>query len=45
MTYCGHADAFQSWKYCIHMLALGAGSRRFETLFEMYWLEQHGLIP
>ena len=38
-------DAYLSWAYAIRMMALRIGSRRFETLPEMYWQEQHGLIP
>ena len=45
MTYCGHADAFQSWKYAIHMKALEVGSRRPVGMWEFYYLEGIGLIP
>lgn len=39
------ADSYGSWRFAISMLALEIGSRRFETLWEMYWLESMGLIP
>lgn len=32
------------WEAC-HFAALKVGSARFKSLFEMYWLEQQGLIP
>ena len=38
-------DAYQSWELCIRMMALECGSRRFETLFEMYWIESQGGVP
>jgi len=44
-AYCGHADAYASWRYAIHMLSLAVGSRRFETLAELYWIESQGGIP
>lgn len=38
-------DGYRSWSFAISMKALEIGSRRFETLFEMYWVESLGGIP
>jgi hypothetical protein len=38
-------DAISSYTLAIRMIALRIGSRRFKTLPEMYWQEQHGTIP
>ena len=45
MTYDWQADALASWAFAIRMKALAIGSRRFQTLFEMYWQEANGVIP
>lgn len=45
MTYDWQQDALASYTYALRMLALKIGSRRFETLPEMYWQESHGVIP
>ena len=37
-------DAYCSYLFALRMMALAVGSRLFETLPEMYWQEQHGLI-
>ena len=37
-------DAYGSYLFALRMMALAVGSRLFETLPEMYWQEQHGLI-
>lgn len=44
MTYSWRADAIASFTYALRMKALAIGSRRFETLPEMYWQEAHGQI-
>lgn len=38
-------DAIKCYTLAIRMISLRLGSRRFETLPEMYWQEQHGVIP
>lgn len=38
-------DALDSYHLALRMIALRIGSRRFETLPEMYWQEAHGVIP
>lgn len=38
-------DAIDCYHLALRMIALRIGSRRFETLPEMYWQEQHGVIP
>lgn len=38
-------DAIDCYHLALRMIALRLGSRRFETLPEMYWQEQHGVIP
>lgn len=45
MTYDWRTDSIRSWQYALHMLALACGSRRFTTCAELYWQEQHGVIP
>ena len=37
-------DAYGSYLFALRMKALALGSRRFETLPEMYWQEAHGQI-
>jgi len=38
-------DAIDCYHLALRMIALRIGSRRFETLPEMYWQESHGVIP
>ena len=38
-------DAIDCYHLALRMIALRLGSRRFETLPEMYWQESHGVIP
>lgn len=38
-------DAIKCYTLAIRMISLRIGARRFETLPEMYWQEQHGVIP
>lgn len=38
-------DGYRSWAFAISMKALEAGSRRFASLWEMYWVESQGGIP
>lgn len=45
MTYDWRADALACYTLALRMLALRVGSRHFETLPEMYWVERHGGIP
>ena len=45
MDYDWRKDALDSFHYALRMKALAIGSRRFETVFEMYYQEQHGCIP
>lgn len=45
MTYDWRIDAIACFYFALRMKALRIGSRRFETLPEMYWIEQHGGIP
>lgn len=45
MTYDWRADALGSWQFWCRMMALAMGSRRFETLPEMYFQESRGVIP
>jgi len=39
------ADAIGSWRFALRMMALRRGAARFETLWEMYWLESQGSLP
>lgn len=39
------SDAIASYAYALHMKALAIGSKRFTTIPEMYWQEQHGVTP
>lgn len=45
MTYDWREDSRLCYTLALRMIALRIGSRRFETLYEMYWQEQHGVIP
>lgn len=45
MTYDWERDAIDSYHYALRMMALSIGSRRFETLYELYYQEAHGVIP
>ena len=38
-------DSFNSWLYALHMIRMQKGLLRFETLQEMYLLEQWGEVP
>ena len=38
-------DAIESWKLWCRYMALLAGSRRPETMFEFYFVESRGGIP
>jgi hypothetical protein len=38
-------DAIACYTLAIRMIALRIGSRQFQTIPEMYWQEQHGVIP
>lgn len=44
-AYCWRTDAIRSWELAISMMALAAGSRRFASVWEMYWVEAQGGIP
>ena len=43
--YSWELDSYRSWQLALRCMALACGSRRFETLAEMYWAEQQGQIP
>ena len=45
MDYNWRTDAIACYMFAIRMIALRIGSRRFETIPEMYWQESHGTIP
>ena len=45
MTYDWQADSRANYLYALRMMALSIGSLRFKTIYEMYWQEQHGVIP
>ena len=45
MGYDWQADAIGSWLFYLRMRALAIGSRRFETVTEMYFVESRGGIP
>jgi hypothetical protein len=45
MTYDWKADFANSYDLACHMMALRTGSLRFDSPWEMYWLESQGLIP
>lgn len=38
-------DAINCYTLALRMIALRIGSTRFKTIPEMYWQEQHGVIP
>lgn len=40
-----NADAIACYTLALRMIALRLGTRRFETIPEMYWQERHGVIP
>lgn len=40
-----HDDLWGSYWYAHHMIRLKKGLRRFESLWEMYLVEQWGEIP
>lgn len=44
-AYDWRADAYGSWQFYCRMMALAIGSRRFETVWEMYFVESRGGIP
>jgi len=45
MTYTWQADFSASYALACRYEALRAGSARFATISEMYWLERQGLVP
>lgn len=45
MKYCPETNAKRCYELALRMIALRIGSRRAETVAEMYWQEQHGVIP
>jgi hypothetical protein len=45
MMYDWKADSYGSWLDWLHFMRLHNGLRRFETVKEMYWLEQWGEVP
>lgn len=45
MTYDWAKDSRDSYAFAHHMIRLRKGLRRFETLWEMYHLEQIGEVP
>ena len=45
MTYDWQCDAIESWKVWCRYMALLSGSRRPETLMELYFCEGRGIIP
>ena len=45
MTYDLSKDSYMSWRYCLQIMRLSAGLRRFETVLEMYMIEAWGGIP
>ena len=45
MTYDWRSDAMACYTLALRLVALRLGSRRFETIPEMYWCERHGVIP
>ena len=45
MTYDWRKDAIACYTLALRMIALRIGSIRFQTVPEMYWIEQHGGIP
>jgi hypothetical protein len=38
-------DAKRCYEHALRMISLRLGVRRFKTIPEMYWQEQHGVIP
>ncbi len=38
-------DSHLSWQFALRCMALACGSRRFETVAELYFVEQQGQIP
>ena len=38
-------DAKDCYELALRMISLRLGVRRFQTIPEMYWIEQHGGIP
>lgn len=40
-----NADAVACYTLALRMIALRLGTRRLETIPEMYWQERHGVIP
>jgi hypothetical protein len=45
MTYPWRQDAIDCYHLALRMIALRLGSRRFETLPELYFVELNGGIP
>ena len=38
-------DALDSFHLALHLKALAGGHKRFQTISELYWIEQNGSIP
>lgn len=45
MAYDWHSDSIASYALAMRLKALAIGSRRFQTIPELYWQEQNGAIP
>lgn len=45
MDYDWRTDSLDCWWLALRLIALRNGVARFRTLAEMYWQEQHGVIP
>lgn len=45
MAYDWRADAIASYASALRFKALAIGSRRFQTIPELYWQELNGAIP
>jgi hypothetical protein len=45
MTYDWRKDSIECFHLALRLIALRRGAARFKTIPEMYWQEQHGVIP
>lgn len=45
MTYNWRTDSINCFNLALRLIALRRGSIRFQTIPEMYWIEQNGGIP
>ena len=45
MTYDWRVDSIGCFNLALRLIALRLGVQRFKTIPEMYWQEQHGVIP